>query len=605
MKSIDFSKYRIKISSVKDWSLYTLIAFLHIVVLLPIVNTPLGADDIWKSTSPSILKSQEKSLINDSLEKITYWIEHGRMLIVASGIEPYLYNFVDKRIPYKIALILLIFILHFTIYYLLRVAGISKWVSIYSILFLLSLSQIRNFFDARIHFAGIVIICCLLLLASLIFLLKLIHGSNNLSNRLGYFFSTILAIYSYETNIAILFPVVTYLLIKNRKSLTRMRALLIASPIIFGILSAFFIRLNAKFIESDASISLNMSKAFNAFTVQLLGTIPGRSFNGVNVLHFSWATYIAITLSIAILYISSASISSIRKSGLLFKQKSKSESTELRFVGLTLIFIPTILIAVTPRFQMELFSGLPYATVIFQQVGAAIFLSTFSVKKVITQNLLHILVISFLAITVSTNYWVTKTPQPFVGSAMLDNQKFGWDREVVERFFRSETLPRGKEYYTFPQRAWTTSPYLSDISGREIEILNAPEWWGGSDVEVSRICGENCANEKILTFEGWSYSSGVIGISNLSSSEFDSNKNRYLSSDGIIYLDGLTKKVAPKLNCAASGDGQFTTIIGGSRVSLEITNFGKYLIIEYRTLNKSVVDPLRLAKLIKTCKVTI
>jgi hypothetical protein len=599
------SKSSTKAISTKNSVFLTLFALLHIIVLYPIINTPLGADDIWKSTSPSILKSQDKSLLNDSFEKISYWIEHGRMLIVASGIEPFLYYFVDVRVLYKMTLILLIFILHFTVYYLIRVAGISKMHAIFAILFLLSLSQIRNFFDARIHFAGIVIICNLLLLASLIFLFKLIQGNNRSSTQICYVLFTILAIFSYETNIAILFPIVSYLLIKNRKILTRVKTLTIATPIILGVLSAFFIRLNAKFIESDASISLNVSKVLSALKIQLLGTIPNTSFNGVDVFHFGKGTYLVITLSIVLLYMCGASISSIGKCGILHQEKTKGESVDLVFIGITLLLVPSILIALTPRFQMELSPGLPYATVIFQQVGSAIYFSTIFGKKVITQNLAKILVTMFLAVTVSTNYWVTKTPQPFEGSAMLDNQKFGWDREVVERFFRSESLPRTKQYYTFPQRAWTTSPYLSDISGREIEILNAPAWWSGSDVKVSRICTENCEHEKILTFKGWSYSSGVVAISNFTLSKFDSAKNRYLSWGGIMYLDGLTEKATTALNCVAYRDGKYTSSIRGNRVSIDVTNFGKYLIIEYRTLDARVVDPLLLANLIKTCKLTI
>ena len=107
-----------------------------------------------------------------------------------------------------------------------------------------------------------------------------------------------------------------------------------------------------------------------------------------------------------------------------------------------------------------------------------------------------------------------------------------------------------------------------------------------------------------MTFKGWSYSSGVVAISNLILSEFDSSKNRYLSSGGIIYLDGLNEKSTTALNCAAFKEGQFTSSISGNRVSLGVTNFGNYLVVEYRTLDSKVIDPLRLAKLIKSCELT-
>jgi len=375
--------------------------------------------------------------------------------------------------------------------------------------------------------------------------------------------------------------------------------------VLIGLIASVIIRLQAKFIEADASVSFDFSAIIRAQTIQLEGTVPSISFNGVRVLHLGIETFLVLGLTVVLLFCSRFQDEKvIQKQNIRFPE-GDTKARDLRVIGLLLILIPSLLIALTRRFQGELREGLPYLSVIFQQIGFAILVSSFLGTNKFRTNVIKVATIFIISITVSSNYWITKTPQPFEGSAMLDNQKFGWDREIVERFFRLESISKSKQYFTFPQRAWTTSPYLSDISGRGIEILNAPDWWGGSDVEISGICRENCENEKLLTFKGWSYSSGVVSISDLALSEFDSTKNRYLSSSGTIYLDGLTKKVTTNLNCAASKEGQFTSSISGNRVSLDVANFGKYLIIEYRTLDKRVIDPLQLAKLIKTCKLTI
>jgi hypothetical protein len=379
---------------------------------------------------------------------------------------------------------------------------------------------------------------------------------------------------------------------------------LVSLPVAIGVISALVIRLNAKYIEADARISLDYVSILNAFKIQLLGTVPSTNFNGTEVYHLGKETLLAVILALGFVFylgffaeieLTKLTITSI---------ESRNQTMDLRCIGLSLIVIPALLIAVTPRFQAELLPGLPYVSVIFQQIGLTILATSFIRKRRNPPLIISVFLIFFLSVSVSSNYWITKNPQPFKGSAMLDNQKFGWDREIVERFFRLESISKSKRYFTFPQRAWTTSPYLSEISGREVKILNAPEWWGGSDLEVSGNCKENCENEKILTFKGWSYSSGVVAISSLTLSEFDANKNRYLSSGGIIYLDGLNEESTKALNCAASREGQFTSSINGNRVSLVVANFGNYLVVKYRTLDTKAIDPLRLAKLIKSCELT-
>jgi len=590
---------------IRNSGLFTLLSFIHIIVLYPIINTPLGADDIWKSTSRSILKSQNQSLLSDSFSRIAYWVEHGRLLIVTSGIEPYIYYFTSHRLLYKVALIFLICLLHLTVYQLLRTLGISRSFSAYSILCLLCLSQIRNYFDARIHFAGAILVCCILLVGSITCLVKVTSKDRESSTYIMYFLLSIFAIFSYETSIGILFPVTLYFILQNRKHLGLKKILLVSLPVTIGVISALLIRLNAKYIEADAKISLDFVSILNAFKIQLIGTVPSTNFNGTEVYHLGKETLLAVILALSFVFFLRVFAERELPKLTITSIENRNQAMDLRCIGLSLTFIPAVLIAVTPRFQAELLPGLPYVSVIFQQIGLTILATSFISKRRNPPLIISAFLIFFLSVSVSSNYWITKNPQPFNGSAMLDNQKFGWDREIVERFFRIESIAKSKQYFTFPQRAWTTSPYLSSISGRNIEILNAPEWWGGSEVKVSTTCVQNCENKKILTFKGWSYSSGAIAISNLTSSEFDSTKNRYLSSDGVIYLDGLTENVSSKLNCAASGDGQITTIINGNPVSLDVTNFRKYVIIEYRTLNKSFVDPLRLAKLIKTCKVTI
>lgn len=594
-----------KVILTRNSGLLTLLAFLHIVVLYPIINTPLGADDIWKSTSRSILKSQGQSLLSDSFNRITYWVEHGRLLIVTSGIEPYIYYFTSHRQLYKVALFVLICLLHLTVYQLLRTLGISSSLSAYSILLLLCLSQIRNYFDARIHFAGAILICCILIVRSITYLVKVTLQDRKSTTYSIYFLLTIIAIFSYETSIAILFPVTLYFILQNRKHLGLKKILLISLPLAIGVITALFIRLKAKYIEADATFSLDYVSVLHAFKIQLLGTVPSTNFNGTGVYHLGKETLLAVILALGFVF--SLRVFTEKELTKLTNpsNQSRNQTRDLRCIGLSLIIVPALLIAVTPRFQAELLPGLPYASVIFQQIGLAILATSFIRNRRYPSLNVSVFFIFFLSVSVSSNYWITKNPQPFEGSAMLDNQKFGWDREIVERFFRLKSISKSKQYFTFPQRAWTTSPYLSDISGREIEILNAPEWWGGSDIEVSRICTENCENEKILTFKGWSYSSGVVAVSNFNKSKFDSAKNRYLSSGGNIYLDGLTETATTALNCATSRNGKYTSSISGNRVSIDVTNFGKYLIIEYRTLDTRVVDPLLLAKLIKTCKLAI
>lgn len=588
----------------RNSGLLTLLAFLHIVVLYPIINTPLGADDIWKSTSRSILKSQNQSLLSDSFSRIAYWVEHGRLLIVTAGIEPYIYYFTNYRHLYKVTLLVLISLLHLTVYQLLRTLGISKTLSAYSILFLLCLSQIRNYFDARIHFAGAILICCILLVSSITYLVKFTMQVRKSSTYFIYFIFSIIAIFSYETNIAILFPVASYFILQNRKNLGLKKILLVSLPVAIGVISALVIRLNARYIEADATISLDHTSILNAFKIQLLGTVPSTNFNGTEVYHLGKETLLALILALGFVFSLKFFAERELTKLTITSNEGRNQTTDLRCIGFSLIVVPALLIAVTPRFQAELLPGLPYVSVIFQQIGLAILVTSFMRKRRNPPLIVSVFLIFFLTVSVSSNYWVTKNPQPFNGSAMLDNQKFGWDREIVERFFRLQSISKGKEYFTFPQRAWTTSPYLSEISGREVKILNAPEWWGGSDLEVSGNCGENCENEKILTFKGWSYSSGVVAISKLILSEFDSSNNRYLSSAGIIYLDGLNEKSITALNCAASKEGQFTSSISGNRVSLGVTNFGNYLVVKYRTLDSKVIDPLRLAKLIKSCELT-
>ena len=582
---------------------------LNWVVLLPILNTPLGADDIWKSTNHAILKSKNESLISFALSQSQYWIEHGRLFLFSSFTEPYVNAYISNRGLYKVVLVILFTFLSLALYKLVFSISGSKTLASLAWIILLSLSQIRDYFDPKIHFAGSVLISCILNIGALSYLYSVLNQSVRLRTTVPYWFLSILSIFAYEVNFLVLTSIVLISILLYRREFDRKKYLITLAPLVVFTVVALQVRISAKFIESDATINLDVENVFHAFLTQTWGTIPSTEFRGTNV-----NVLTTKGLAFAIFAILLIVVIGILNTDDVYKNKNISSAMTtprnmrlLRYMGMSLILLPSVLISLTPRFQIEILEGLPYVVVIYQQLGLALLLvSIIKSNKYFLKQLRGYLIIVFIFVSISTttisNYFVTEANSPFNSGPMLGNKTFGWDREIVERFASEKLLESGDEVYFYPQRAWTTSAYLSYLSGMKITIPNEPTWWTSSDEQVDKSCNIECENSVIATFEGKDYRSGNIGLADFSNSKFSIEKNRYLSKSGFLYTDGKRHINRIEELCKGQEGKHFLwSTDDDSKLDIKILSAGNYYFLEFTAMGSQFIDPLNLIANLKTC----
>jgi hypothetical protein len=502
----------------------------------PIMKSPFGADDIWMSTLPQRYAYGTESTYGHIVSQLEFWADRGRLMWTGILIETYIFNVLDTRETYKFYLVALNCMVSVSIYFVIVKLGYKRSLAIVGYFLFLALGQFRPFFDPRLHFGGLQQLVSLSIIWVTYFLIRYKQ-----TNKKGYVYPAIviflLCAFLYET-IVLFSPVWFWILFYQqigRRIQIKVPALLFLSVVLAFVSLAIWARERASVEVSGYEINLDPTQVLKTFKIQLYGTLPTGSFNGVPTSFspfdvFRSSPYLVLILLIFLFFLG-LSLFRSRVADVVMPVGEFDYPIKLGFVffmlGTSMLILPAALVSITNRWQYELFPGLPYISVYVQQVGLVIVsLSTLEAairkfehhRKFLT---LLILIPSFFLATFTfiSNTNLLDAKSPFRNSNMVGVDAFGWDREILDKVLKSpqvSVLIGDERLWFYPQMAWTTTEVVSSSLGKRTEVPNSPDWWTNGNEKIPNGCtASNCRvsdSDLIVLFDGKSYQEGLVAV---------------------------------------------------------------------------------------------
>lgn len=539
------------------------------IVLLPALTTPYSGDDIWMSTLKQWNAFTKINPVEFVFLQTSRLFELGRIPIFSHLIQLLASYLLDDRLLFKLALILLNVCLTFFIFRLINLIVLRRsHIVVLITLFFIAMSQLRDFYDPRTE-AGILLISALFLVLAFFQLIQ-IMTLPKVESRLyfNFFLYSLFASLSYEVSLfVILLPAL--FVIMNQIKLKQIKLFsscfwFLFSPILLSSVYVYA-HLNAEAHLGDTKVNFKIPLVLRTLQLQIFGSFPATNFNGYRVSHL---TLEALCLTVFILVLVGSSLALMRDSSR--NQKSLANQflgIRLRnligLMSISLIGVPGILVALSERFQQEVLPGKPYVSSLLIQIGFTLLLCYFlgfpKSKKRWTAPVVALFAICafLLTITISSNFWLARNYPDNLYSPTINQKFLGWDRSMIEDFAKKDVFSFFDENskYTFdPRFAWTSLPYLSEISGRKLNIVGSPDWWENKAALNNVQCIElDCSGTFVVKAYGFNYQRGFITLipikdndistssqfndemfiyySNISQSEIIGNLNEFLKAN--------------------------------------------------------------------------
>lgn len=551
------------------------LVIVSLVSYLPILKSPYGADDIWMSTLPQRYQFGTETPIGHLVSQIEFWEQRGRLMWSGLVIETFIFEIFNTRESYKIYQVFLNVLVSISVYFALSKSGVRRNYALLAFVTFLALGQIRPFFDPRIHFAGLQ---QLVGLSTIWITFLALRYRNTRKSKHLYTAAIILFLCAmlYET-IMLLFPIWVFVIVfdpaKRKLYLDKPNLVFVSTGVAF-ISMALFARKQASDIVPGYSIDLTFASVLKTYLIQLEGTIPTMSYNGIAA-NFS----LNDSLKVSPTLIASLTLGLLALLAYVLSKKSDSEfftssqTKQSHFVvgtwtaiGISLLVLPPVLISITVRWQHELFPGLPYISVYIQQIGLSILIATFvsmaldrfsiSKKFFTIPILIPLMVLSLLVTTSNVN--LLSGSNEFKNSNMVGVKSFGWDREILRIAISSDSwnhLSGQNRVWFYPQMAWTTTEVISAYSDQQVLVPNSPQWWTNGALPPPEGCSlspcQLLPDDRIIVSSGSSYTSGIVASFNqadalLMEDQFKAFRyltdaaNVVLLSDSEIAIESLT-----------------------------------------------------------------
>ena len=537
-----------------------LIFCLCVIAYWPILSTPLGADDMWMSSLPSRYWYGTETPIGHFSSQSQFWLDRGRLLTLTLLLETFVFEAFDSREVYKFYLLVLNILVAYSIHRLLALLKFPMVYSMIAILAFLSLGQLRPFFDARLHFAGLQQLIALGIIWVTINILKFRRDRD--AKYVSWASLTFILSASLYESIVVFLPM-WYLMLAWDSDTKRLRVK--RSMLSFYALTGIYVMLTLAVraratVKLEAySIGLNKDAILRTYSEQLLGTFPSRMFDTVDVYaQFKMSTVDVNNyalkalwlLALCIFLLAAFNAVSINDQPKLPLEDKFSQAVTV-FFSLSCLLLPPILIAISVRWQQDLRTGLPYISVYIQQIGIAILIAfiLFRVQSTLKNAryvpvLLTVSILGYVGFRLlAFNTWITDGESPYNNGPMIGKKDIGWNREVLLNTLGENEVNNQigeSRLWFYPQRAWTAKEPVSMAMNRKVEVPNSPNWWTDGFYPIPENCTvPDCRvqpSDLSVFTNSLGYETGIVYFANASEAYMDSKGSSYLVKSGFIFL---------------------------------------------------------------------
>jgi hypothetical protein len=579
------------VSKIKQFEMqiqFFLILVYGMLIAYPIIRTPLGTDDIWMSIVHSYNGFHGIGFFDSYRNSIEALANIGRMNTLGVLIQFLTSFLMENRFYYKLFLIAINLILGFRIRKLLQLFfPKSMHIPNLSLMIFFSFGQIRSYYDPRTQISGVLHIALILMIGAVICWYKYKIEKRVLLLVLFSFYS-ILAFYVYDLSFFIFFPFLFVVSIQSIKIFSNFVQTSTGEKISYLIIWAqylvmLYVRYSAPALQEDAKLNFSSDLFFNTLKIQLLGSFPTTLFESKNVSGFS-SNPIVLLFGFAILSIMLAltliiSFKNHVSHRLILPRSdfpARIQILPILIFGISLIFVPAIITAIAPRYQIEVKNGLPYFGFMAQQVGVVIsiflvFLLANGMRKILIFKSLCLIFAWFGLISFSSNQFLTHPSNQTESNLTLSQRTIGWDREIIESGVRNGVLKRFEKNSVFsfiPQYSWTTSENLTDINNEIVLIEGSPTWWNNTDNKVKNVCLSGSCSQYVVYPVAVNYREGFLVIGRIDGSAKEVEK--LATNDWSLYVETNSNSLAQMalVPCFVSDSGKKIDILSSSGLDL-------------------------------------
>lgn len=367
--------------------LYVGIAILAIpTILIPLFSSGFIGDDTLSSLVQATLQLNKETVLGQYIENFNV-MKTSRITLL----QPYYFLFliIGGEILYlKIWVSVIVISLIVSIYHFNKYFKLGAVNSIIAMLAFIALLQFRDYGDPVLAFYGITPLSILCLLWAVIFLRELFNQNNSIYKILGINLIIIFSGQLYEFNIVILaFTFLTFILTIKCNILNVIKKL-IPSIIFFTIFFSasiyfrFFSEIINQEYQSAYSPSLNILVIFKTTAIQLISSLPFTNFIFDKITYNFQIIQIIIGILLAVVFFVISIM--IKRNSLRFKNDqenlegiSSNYNFGLLLIIFWIVFIPTLLISLSPKYQSETSFGNPYTNSLYFIVGLSLLIGYF------------------------------------------------------------------------------------------------------------------------------------------------------------------------------------------------------------------------------------
>ena len=368
-----------------------LVSFAIILMLLPLLNSGFFGDDAANSFINGNLQYNDQNLAQGILNNIKIWLEMGRFFPINLVIINCIFAFANNLILYKSLIILSILANILLFAYFIRIITNSPSLGFLSMLVMPILFQFRNFHDPILGYSMHQQSLFLFIIISLIFFVFYMESTKSRYLYIS-LFMYILSILTYEIALPffLLYCLISYLCCAKKRLFFILKVCTPHFLVLLAYLLIIFviqINLDIPTISDDTSPSrysgiipnLNIEDFIITFAKQNIAAFPlsyqisnhmfQASFNLNNIKEL----FSTPSIFIAIIYF----VLSVIILNYINKEISEKNINELNvkcllIMGLFILITPSIFVALSTKYQKELYWGVGYLPVYISYFGVTI-----------------------------------------------------------------------------------------------------------------------------------------------------------------------------------------------------------------------------------------
>jgi len=455
------------------WVILVIILILDLYSLKPILKSGFYFDDTYNSQTKAYLSYENRSVSDYNKQISSGWIQHGRIIpgFIYGGYNLWVTTFFNL-IQYKIFMIIIHIIVITTYSFLLFKLTNSIIVFLLSFLVTPLFFQFRRSPDPVTSFAFLVPLTLLYLTSSLIFLKEYFKNKKNVFFILSLFFYLLMLLMFYEIAY-VFFPIAIYLIYFHKKKL--LPTLKFSLPYI--ILSLIFIAIYFYVLihatvgtYNGSTMNLNIRLIILAFLKQVSASLPlsyffvfKPQFFHINFLDYFYAAILAITSFV-----------------LLISYKLKKQTLFLFFsIGFLLVFLSTIPISLSKRYQSEVAWGIGHLPVYIAYFGSAsilIGIMSLIISK-LKNNLLKTSFILFISVIIGIIGFLNLQNNKIVVEDL--NNIFKYPRDLVKNSLQSKlasNIPENSTIISLNKLYWDNSAFYFNIAKKRRQVMGIDDY---------------------------------------------------------------------------------------------------------------------------------